>query len=495
MFAKNFIKILEELGVKLDGGFQLNPIKKFNEQALGGKRITGAAGALTAGTADRFARLATARGVQKLTALNPFSLIGQTARGAASNAGFSGGMKAQAAVNRRLREGRINGLSATGSYLDYIGSKFGVDDATLESEASTIQRYEDKAQKIKEERDEKTLAYRNIIASEQEKQKTMKYAQSVRGNVKNKSAAMLDVATDVLNKKGNFGKMHNGIAEKIMNGNFAFTPEETALMRKEGFAVPTNATSAADLARINDHMINRGAQLNYKDNNNANKKTMSALSEALASNGGISFALSDDATIHTSKGDKTIKKGTVVTADTLAALENDIGTYEKDAVVAIANDLHAGETYVPQNIMDSEGRAFRLREKEFEEAKKEADDVQKAYNAEYGFTGDPTKELEDIRKQSSGESFGEYIKGLKDDMDNDKNAEKIAHELSKSNKTVEASNRTITSIENDPKFKIKYEGDDITLREYEEYIKPRKARLERNKKRKQERRSLFVNRG
>ena len=42
MFAKNFTKILESLGVKLDGGFTLNPFKKMENEALGGKKISGA---------------------------------------------------------------------------------------------------------------------------------------------------------------------------------------------------------------------------------------------------------------------------------------------------------------------------------------------------------------------------------------------------------------------------------------------------------------------
>lgn len=36
MFAKNFTKILEGLGIKLDGGFQLNPLRKVEKEALGG---------------------------------------------------------------------------------------------------------------------------------------------------------------------------------------------------------------------------------------------------------------------------------------------------------------------------------------------------------------------------------------------------------------------------------------------------------------------------
>ena len=49
MFAKNFIKILESLGIKFDGGFEINPIKKIRDQALGGKQLLGATGAVAAG--------------------------------------------------------------------------------------------------------------------------------------------------------------------------------------------------------------------------------------------------------------------------------------------------------------------------------------------------------------------------------------------------------------------------------------------------------------
>lgn len=43
MFAKDFTKILEGLGIKLDGGFTFNPIKKLENQAVGGKALSKAA--------------------------------------------------------------------------------------------------------------------------------------------------------------------------------------------------------------------------------------------------------------------------------------------------------------------------------------------------------------------------------------------------------------------------------------------------------------------
>lgn len=61
IFAKQLPKLIENiLGIKLDGGFQLNPLKKVSNQALGGKLLTGAAvaggglalGALAQGTSN-----------------------------------------------------------------------------------------------------------------------------------------------------------------------------------------------------------------------------------------------------------------------------------------------------------------------------------------------------------------------------------------------------------------------------------------------------------
>lgn len=51
MFAKQMPKILEGLGIKMDsGGFTLNPLKKVEKDALGGKQLVGGAKGLAAGT-------------------------------------------------------------------------------------------------------------------------------------------------------------------------------------------------------------------------------------------------------------------------------------------------------------------------------------------------------------------------------------------------------------------------------------------------------------
>ena len=71
MFAKQFTKILEGLGIKLDGKFYLNPIKKFQEETAGGKQILSAGGALAAGAAAFGTNFIAAKGWRKL--VSPFA--------------------------------------------------------------------------------------------------------------------------------------------------------------------------------------------------------------------------------------------------------------------------------------------------------------------------------------------------------------------------------------------------------------------------------------
>ena len=111
MFAKQLPKILEGLGIKLDGDgkFILNPIKKLSEEAVGGKQIVSAGGALAAGGAAFGTNLIASH-------FNPFSALAggmsATSRGlinARKGEGFgknfsnSYGSAMQARVNRKER--------------------------------------------------------------------------------------------------------------------------------------------------------------------------------------------------------------------------------------------------------------------------------------------------------------------------------------------------------------------------------------------------------
>lgn len=67
MFAKQLPKMLEGLGIKLDGDgkFFLNPFKKFEDQALGGKKILGAARGASAGALVGTAGMLTGAGLAR----------------------------------------------------------------------------------------------------------------------------------------------------------------------------------------------------------------------------------------------------------------------------------------------------------------------------------------------------------------------------------------------------------------------------------------------
>ena len=102
MFVKQLPKILENLGIKLDGDgkFNLNPLKKLEEGAIGGKRITGAAAGFAIGALGN-------KG-------NPFRALGGFIRGAAGNQGLGNTAKHQADVNRQLRQAKLDGSTLRG---------------------------------------------------------------------------------------------------------------------------------------------------------------------------------------------------------------------------------------------------------------------------------------------------------------------------------------------------------------------------------------------
>lgn len=124
MFAKQLPKILEGLGLKLDGGFQLNPIKKFEDQALGGKKIVGfskgLAGAGLAGAAALGTNLFAARSLSSAVA-GGLSASARGLRGALRGEKFGKNFSnaysraMQARVNRASREQLgISGLELAG---------------------------------------------------------------------------------------------------------------------------------------------------------------------------------------------------------------------------------------------------------------------------------------------------------------------------------------------------------------------------------------------
>jgi hypothetical protein len=110
MFAKQLPKMLEGLGIKLDGGgkFTLNPLKKFEEGALGGKNITGMARGALVGTAGM------------LTGAGVGAGLSGAWRGLTSGKGWKETGKATAEMNRKMRQAKLDGSTFGGR----LGSRF-----------------------------------------------------------------------------------------------------------------------------------------------------------------------------------------------------------------------------------------------------------------------------------------------------------------------------------------------------------------------------------
>ncbi len=132
MFAKQLPKILEGLGIKLDGDgkFFLNPLKKFEEQAIGGKNVTGMARGALVGTAGALTGAGLAAGLSGAW------------RGLKNGKGWTETGKATAEMNRKMRQAKLNGSTFAGR----MGAR--VTNATgLRSQSESIEKQKNALQK------------------------------------------------------------------------------------------------------------------------------------------------------------------------------------------------------------------------------------------------------------------------------------------------------------------------------------------------------------
>ena len=127
MFAKDFTKILEGLGVKLDGGFTLNPLKKMEDSMLGGKKIVGfGKGAVGAAGAMGAATLASTAGAignirSRWNSTDDKDKWKLVAGGVTS--GLSAGLKAGAKGMAGAMRGEKMGKNFTNSYKQAMSSE------------------------------------------------------------------------------------------------------------------------------------------------------------------------------------------------------------------------------------------------------------------------------------------------------------------------------------------------------------------------------------
>lgn len=175
MFAKQLPKILEGLGIKIDGDgkFTLNPLKKFEESTVGGKRLTGAVGGMIAGVP---------RG----------NLLSGALRGAVSNKGFRGGFSRQADVNRKIGEARMNGAGFFASRLAGVTSSFGMENADLEGRVRNLNKDKHRIELAKRTLDAKTQEKENKKKRLQDSIAPDQYIAKKKKNVSSSGKALVD---------------------------------------------------------------------------------------------------------------------------------------------------------------------------------------------------------------------------------------------------------------------------------------------------------------
>ena len=126
MFAKEVPKLIENMfGIKMEGGMTLNPLKKFEEQALFGKHITGAAAGLTVGTAGALSGAGFGR------------VVTGSLGGLFGGKGLSETLKNQAAKNNTMREARADGSTFMGRRLAHLTNTLGLPTPSKRLDAQT----------------------------------------------------------------------------------------------------------------------------------------------------------------------------------------------------------------------------------------------------------------------------------------------------------------------------------------------------------------------
>lgn len=217
MFVKQMPKILESLGVKLDGDFSLNPLKKVfdeNKGIAGGKRIAGAAGGFAVG------------------AMHGRALRGLVS-GAKAGKGFGDAAKQEADHASRLREARMNGSTWTGR----MGARF----AKATGFGGTEGRL---------------LREKNKMEAEQKKYDDQ---------IKSIEDRIAPTKRDIANQKqfsDAIKSMETRAKEEIQNGNGGAIGEEYLRRKAEFERLKSTGASSSDIAAaeksMNDYLNNDG---------------------------------------------------------------------------------------------------------------------------------------------------------------------------------------------------------------------------------------------
>lgn len=172
MFAKQLPKILEGLGIKLDGDgkFTLNPFKKFENEALGGKKILGATKGLAAGAMVGTAGMLTGAGLGRGLG----AMFGGVKDGLQGKK-FGEIRKNQATRNAEMRRAIASGSTFWGRRGAEISSYFGTPGALgrIEHDKIATQNRIDNLTAQKESKSNEIAERKRIIANQKKMQSSI----------------------------------------------------------------------------------------------------------------------------------------------------------------------------------------------------------------------------------------------------------------------------------------------------------------------------------
>jgi hypothetical protein len=258
MFAKQAPKLIEDMtGLKTDG-FALNPIKKFQEQALFGKQITGFAAGTTAGAVAGAIGTATGAGIGQ------FFLGGLkgAADGTFHGKKFGEVWKNQTAANSRMRTAILNESTLGGRIHQRVSDALGTGGelATLERQKHAIQDQIDRIDRdIKAEEDLKTQikgrpAYRNRQQAISQNQAVS----DISGKLKERGI------TQVRNGEGTAGLRYQEMLRQVERLKHAPVGQNFTYTDENGVSILTNFHTEADAVEEAERL--RQAAEHYADN-------------------------------------------------------------------------------------------------------------------------------------------------------------------------------------------------------------------------------------
>lgn len=257
MFAKSFTKILEGLGLKLDGGFTLNPLKKMENEMLGGKTAS-----KVAKTAGKYGgRLAKGLGMAGLVGTasavtgHGFRGLGKSfmssMRGEKFGKNFTSSYAAARARDKEIEEMKANGVKPQDVRKEKIRNFFGG-----MTRAEKVKQVEDKAKAVQSYYD--NIKSQAIACDKNDNS----YIKDANGNrIQTKSAKTLSKELDEMKKtqidRSSFKDIDGKTAQQKFDDDYnSFNSKITQLNARKDEAKAKNSQINLEISKLKSEQFN-----------------------------------------------------------------------------------------------------------------------------------------------------------------------------------------------------------------------------------------------